>query len=49
MTGARAVIAPIDNVAWLPVGLARQLREWLDRMGFVRYAQAVLLADGDTL
>jgi hypothetical protein len=33
MTGARAVIAPIDNVAWLPVGLARQLREWLDRMG----------------
>ncbi len=33
MTGARAVIAPIDNVAWLPVGLARQLREWLARMG----------------
>ncbi|MBN1963150.1 MAG: thymidylate synthase, partial [Anaerolineae bacterium] len=25
MTGARAVIAPIDSVAWLPVGLARQL------------------------
>jgi hypothetical protein len=33
MTGARAVIAPIDNVAWLPVGLARQLHEWLGRMG----------------
>jgi hypothetical protein len=33
MTGARAVIAPIDSVAWLPVGLARQLRDWLDRMG----------------
>lgn len=33
MTGARAVIAPIDNAAWLPVGLARQLREWLARMG----------------
>jgi hypothetical protein len=32
MTGARAVIAPIDNVAWLPVGLARQLHEWLARM-----------------
>jgi thymidylate synthase len=32
MTGARAVIAPIDNTAWLPVGLARQLREWLARM-----------------
>jgi hypothetical protein len=32
MTGARAVIAPIDSVAWLPVGLARQLREWLARM-----------------
>ena len=31
MTGAQAVIAPIDSVAWLPVGLARQLRGWLDR------------------
>jgi hypothetical protein len=29
MTGARAVIAPIDNQAWLPFGLARQLRDWL--------------------
>lgn len=28
MTGAQAVIAPIDNQAWLPFGLARQLREW---------------------
>jgi len=33
MTGARAVIAPIDNVAWLPVGLARQLHGWLERQG----------------
>ncbi|MEW6577887.1 MAG: DUF166 family protein [Chloroflexota bacterium] len=33
MTGARAVIAPIDSVAWLPVGLARQLEGWLGRMG----------------
>jgi hypothetical protein len=33
MTGAQAVIAPIDNVAWLPVGLARQLRGWLERQG----------------
>jgi hypothetical protein len=32
MTGARAVIAPIDNQAWLPFGLARQLRGWLERM-----------------
>ena len=32
MTGARAVIAPIDNVTWLPVGLARQLCGWLARM-----------------
>ena len=31
MTGAQAVIAPIDNVAWLPTGLARQLRGWLER------------------
>ncbi len=32
MAGAQAVIAPIDNVAWLPVGLARQLGEWLARI-----------------
>lgn len=30
---ARAVIAPIDSEAWLPRGLARQLRGWLERMG----------------
>ena len=33
MTGARAVIAPVDSEAWLPRGLARQLRGWLERMG----------------
>lgn len=33
MTAAKAVIAPVDNEAWLPRGLARQLRNWLDRMG----------------
>lgn len=32
MTGAKAVIAPIDSQAWLPFGLARQLRGWLERM-----------------
>jgi len=32
MTGAKAVIAAIDNEAWLPRGLARQLREWLARI-----------------
>ena len=32
MTGAKAVIAPVDNEAWLPRGLARQLRGWLERM-----------------
>jgi hypothetical protein len=32
MTGAVAVIAPVDNEAWLPRGLARQLRGWLDMM-----------------
>jgi len=35
MTGARAVIAPIDNEAWLPRGLARQLRGWLETAGVV--------------
>jgi hypothetical protein len=33
MTGAQAVIAAIDSEAWLPRGLARQLRGWLDRIG----------------
>lgn len=32
MTGARAVIAAIDSEAWLPRGLARQLRGWLEKM-----------------
>ena len=33
MSGARAVLAPIDNEAWLPRGLARQLIGWLRDMG----------------
>lgn len=32
MTGARAVIAPVDREQWLPRGLARQLRGWLAEM-----------------
>ena len=31
-TGARAVIAPVDREEWLPRGLARQLRGWLEEM-----------------
>ncbi len=33
MTGAKAVIAPVDREEWLPRGLARQLRVWLADMG----------------
>lgn len=33
ITGARAVIAAVDNEAWLPRGLARQVRGWLEEMG----------------
>jgi hypothetical protein len=33
VSGARAVIAPVDNEAWLPRGLAHQLRGWLQEMG----------------
>jgi hypothetical protein len=33
VTAARAVIAAVDNEAWLPRGLARQLRTWLQDMG----------------
>jgi hypothetical protein len=35
MTGAQAVVAAVDNEAWLPRGLARQLRGWLQDMGIV--------------
>jgi hypothetical protein len=33
LCGARAVIAPVDSEAWLPRGLARQLRGWLEKLG----------------
>lgn len=33
MSGAQAVIAAVDNENWLPRGLARQLREWLGKIG----------------
>jgi hypothetical protein len=33
MSGAKGVIAAVDNEAWLPRGLARQLRGWLENMG----------------
>jgi thymidylate synthase len=33
MTGASGVVVAVDNEAWLPRGLARQLHEWLDRIG----------------
>lgn len=32
VSGAQAVIAAVDNEAWLPRGLARQLRGWLQEM-----------------
>lgn len=35
ISGAKAVIAPVDNEAWLPRGLARQLRGWLEKMDIV--------------
>ncbi len=33
ITGAKAVIAAVDNENCLPRGLARQLRGWLEKMG----------------
>lgn len=35
LTGAKAVIAPIDNSAWLPPGLKNQLQQELADMGVV--------------
>ena len=34
-TGAKAVIVAVDNEAWLPRGLGRQLTGWLNRIGVV--------------
>ncbi|MCA9928153.1 MAG: hypothetical protein KC419_06735, partial [Anaerolineales bacterium] len=33
MTGAKAVVVAVDNEAWLPKGLGRQLRGWLADIG----------------
>jgi hypothetical protein len=33
LTGAKAVVVAVNNETWLPIGLARQLRSWLDDMG----------------
>jgi hypothetical protein len=32
LTGAQAVLVAVDNEAWLPRGLARQLKDWLSAM-----------------
>ena len=32
LTGAKAVLAPVDSEAWLPRGLARQLHGWLGKI-----------------
>ena len=35
LTGAKAVVAPIDDSSWMPPGLAKQLQQELDDMGVV--------------
>lgn len=35
MTGAKAVLVAVDNQAWLPKGLARQLHGWLAKINVV--------------
>ena len=35
LTGAKAVIVAVDKEAWLPRGLARQLRGWMSDIGVV--------------
>ncbi len=35
LTGAKSAIAGVDNEAWLPRGLARQLRGWMEDIGVV--------------
>ena len=33
LTGAKGVVVAVNNETWLPLGLARQLRDWLNDMG----------------
>jgi hypothetical protein len=33
LTAAKGVIAAIDNESWLPRGLARQMRGWIEKLG----------------
>lgn len=35
MSGAKAVIVAVNNETWLPLGLGRQLRGWLEDIGVV--------------
>ncbi len=48
VTGARAVIAAVDNEAWLPRGLARQLRGWLQDMNVVCVTPKILCSLTET-
>jgi len=48
MSGAKAVLAAIDNEAWLPRGLARQLRGWLARINVVCVTPKPLCSLTDT-
>jgi hypothetical protein len=48
LAGAQAVIAAIDNEAWLPRGLARQLRGWLEAINVAVATPKPLCALTDT-
>lgn len=51
VSGAGAVIAPVDNESWLPRGLARQLKGWLadDRVACVTPKPLCSLTESDYL
>ena len=48
MTGAQAVVAAVDSAVWLPRGLARQLRGWLQDVGVVGVTPKPLCSLTDT-
>jgi hypothetical protein len=49
LTGARAVVAAVEDESWLPRGLARQLRGWLDDIGVVGVTPKPLCSLTETL
>jgi thymidylate synthase len=48
LSGASAVLAPVANRGWLPLGLANQIKRKLDKVSMVMPVPFCTLGEGDT-